>query len=84
VEFRKEEKRNAYRMLMEKPLESTARKTETNMRRSHFEIYLREPKYEKGNGTEYCSIGGFVTMGFEIQASEAVFLPALMSIGKSS
>jgi hypothetical protein len=47
VEFRKEEKRNAYRMLMEKPLESTAWKTETNMRRWYFEIYLREANCEK-------------------------------------
>jgi len=84
VEFRKEEKRNAYRMLMEKPLESTARKTETNKRRSHLEIYLREANYEKGNGTGFCSIGEFVTMGFEIQASEFMFLPAFMSIGRSS
>jgi hypothetical protein len=47
VEFRKEEKRNAYRMLMEKPLVSTVWKIETNMRQWQFEIYLREANREK-------------------------------------
>jgi len=49
VEFRKEKKRIAYRMLMEKPVENTAWKTETNTRKWHFEIYLREASCEKEN-----------------------------------
>jgi hypothetical protein len=62
VEFRKEEKRNAYRMLMEKPLVSTAWKTEINMRRCQFEIYLREPTVRKKDGKEESQLDATITV----------------------
>jgi hypothetical protein len=63
---------------MEKPLESTAWKTETNTRPRQFEIHIREANCEKGAGTGSCSNGGFGTTGVSIQASKESFLPASM------